>query len=553
MLSEQRTFATPLTQGSCSGHQRLVARSHPLTECGTCTILVCVCAGTLFSYGICAQSSLPFHVLPLSRSCGSPYGHGSSAYLSGSLEDHSKRVCWPHVAPCTLWDLWHTNFLTRNIKFILTSLMSRIQSEKSSSSSENLNSPSVHQHSRLGQARQDPRKSVSGNESFCLAPIASVALPQLRIQDVSQNRAARLNEGLLDISARLMRLEEATSSPQTSSQHDPETLSHRLRTPGSSDETPLQTTRRHHQRPDVKQRRLKGPKGNVSMFTFVSMKSIDGKRDWEAETQIRSHAARRVQASRVHRNEIQVSPTPPIESRTRVARPCLPRGEDLQYTEREEQDMPLVTPPCLQHRDNADGKVFGHLRCGECDGIEVFHESDEGDVGVHYLSGMTNPFGQSLFDPFGQMASPITHRMHELLSHCESNEPRPRAAWKQEQLILIRVAGIFHYSPKIVPMIYGRNNISRLGVEHELKDAMEDDVACHVISATAGIQQSELMLKTSASVDSAIVISSRLRHEEALRHLQTGIQRLNRRFTDHKQTLSPTTIINIGRLAVASV
>ncbi len=128
-----------------------------------------------------------------------------------------------------------------------------------------------------------------------------------------------------------------------------------------------------------------------------------------------------------------------------------------------------------------------------------------------------------------------------------------RAVRRHEVRLLTSVVGVFFHSPQVVPRIYGRNNISKLGVEHELKDAMEDDVACHVISAAAGFQQAELILKNDTSLDSAHVSRSRLRHEEALNHLQQGMQKLNLRFKTHTQTLTPSTIMNVARLALATV
>jgi hypothetical protein len=82
---------------------------------------------------------------------------------------------------------------------------------------------------------------------------------------------------------------------------------------------------------------------------------------------------------------------------------------------------------------------------------------------------------------------------------------------------------------------------------------MEDDVACHAISAAAGFQQAELVLKNNSSLDSSAVTRSRLRHEEALTHLQQAMQKLNLRFKNHTQTLTPSTIINVARLALATV
>ncbi len=104
-----------------------------------------------------------------------------------------------------------------------------------------------------------------------------------------------------------------------------------------------------------------------------------------------------------------------------------------------------------------------------------------------------------------------------------------------------------------MPQIYERNNISRLGVEHELKDAMEDDVACHVICALAGFHLAQVILGADTSLDSTAVARSRLRLEESLTHRQRGMQKINLRFKDHTQTLTPRTIFGVARLAVATV
>jgi hypothetical protein len=113
--------------------------------------------------------------------------------------------------------------------------------------------------------------------------------------------------------------------------------------------------------------------------------------------------------------------------------------------------------------------------------------------------------------------------------------------------------GIFDHSAKIVPMIYGKRNVSRLSVQHELKDAMEDDAAPHAISAAVAFQQARLIQKNDSAFDSYAITKARLRQEEALKHLQTAIQKITLRLKNHESTLSNNTVMTVARLAVASV
>lgn len=265
-------------------------------------------------------------------------------------------------------------------------------------------------------------------ESFRLAPIASTNIPQFELHNVQEPVNFQVSEGLLNISKLVINLEKAVSG--YGAQDAPDYVD-------NSRAMKELTTIKKSQRANIKQQSVKAPRPRhaTPAFTFVSMATSDGKRDWTAESQIRSHAARRVQAKKKNERQKHAEelPTADLEIDAHVEAPNRAHnlhgaanvsrrgapGLVLDTRLRDQVQSDVDTSTSSSPAPSSESKVFGHLRCGECDGMAVFHEYN-GAVDVHYVSGaVTNPFGQSLFDPFGQMAEPITHRMHELLSHCE--------------------------------------------------------------------------------------------------------------------------------------
>jgi hypothetical protein len=168
-------------------------------------------------------------------------------------------------------------------------------------------------------------------------------------------------------------------------------------------------------------------------FAFVSINTTDGKRDWVAESQIRSHAAKRSHAKR-RRERIQqcvlvnapAPVEPPVPTNPLPERhwhscgnklrdsPQWYSADSLRYGENNNWGRFMATTDNRLHN-----RIFGHLYCGEC-GMAIFHESRDGQVGVRYSSTLLlNPFSQAQPDPFAQTATPITHRMHGLLVQCK--------------------------------------------------------------------------------------------------------------------------------------
>ncbi len=265
-------------------------------------------------------------------------------------------------------------------------------------------------------------------ESFRLAPIASTNVPQYELHNVQEPTNVQVGEGLLKISKLVINLEKAVSG------YGAQDVPEHVDSPGASRELALVKT---PQKANMKQQSVKAarPRHTTPSFTFVSMTTSDGKRDWTAEAQIRSHAAKRVQAKKKNERQRNAgglpASDPKIDTHVKALTPARDLHGAVTVPKLEESQNVLDTRLRDQIRSDDDtrsscsptpscgSKVFGHLRCGECDGMAVFHEYN-GAVDVHYVSGaVPNPFGQSLFDPFGQMAEPITHRMHELLSHCK--------------------------------------------------------------------------------------------------------------------------------------
>jgi hypothetical protein len=175
-------------------------------------------------------------------------------------------------------------------------------------------------------------------------------------------------------------------------------------------------------------------------LTFINVRTSNGKRDWEAESQIRSHAMRMVQDKR-RRYKITLSE----------------RTEHLLLEPQASEHLPnpVNTENMQPQRETA---LWARIICQKCGGVQVIYDAQTRSVEIQEDKGLINSFGQASFDPFSQSATPISHRMHELMHYCRSN--CKHRFWAQKITLPI---GAFTYNPQINPMIYGIGNFSGVG------------------------------------------------------------------------------------------
>jgi hypothetical protein len=194
--------------------------------------------------------------------------------------------------------------------------------------------------------------------------------------------------------------------------------------------------------------------------TFVNIQRPTGKRDWAAESQIRSHAMRQVHLSRRAAKErarwFAVNLTTPEgsldtqnEAQGAGHRSYSARIAQSSWMTHHPGDAPhseglaANNGPCFNSITNASraflhdrpprngynavaGFIPFHTQSQEC----VFYYEGCGKLHIHcqhltegvralQFITVSPPIGSGRLDPFDQSAIPITHRMHELFYHCK--------------------------------------------------------------------------------------------------------------------------------------
>jgi len=120
--------------------------------------------------------------------------------------------------------------------------------------------PSISLESDLRPGAEDARNT---DESLRLPPIAITAASDLGLVEVQHKDIARVNEGLLNISRLIVNLEVHGQNKPLAINYDAQNVS--SQPPGT-------------QKANVRRPRTRFTE--AAAFTFVNMKTTDGKRDW---------------------------------------------------------------------------------------------------------------------------------------------------------------------------------------------------------------------------------------------------------------------------------
>ncbi|KAK5055420.1 hypothetical protein LTR84_013170 [Exophiala bonariae] len=263
-------------------------------------------------------------------------------------------------------------------------------------------------------------------------------------------------------------------------------------------------------------------------FTFVNVRTSTGKRDWAAESQIRSHAMKRVQRQRQNAKRLvksgstsgpQAGEVSPITGQSARACKCGDIGcSNTEYTPRNSwtletessHNMPLSTS-CNRPRSE----------------VVAMHGAEAAHAPIFAPKALGSPF-LSLFQ-----------------------KPKLQMNPRMESLVCYLLSTYFQLT---MPSIYGRGSQSgSIGAwRHGLRLCLSDQANLQVWCSISAYHKAAQMMSLPSSRASSMRHVIRQQQEEASQHLHNSMRLLNRHFQENKGAPSLSSVLAVSSLIIAT-
>lgn len=282
-----------------------------------------------------------------------------------------------------------------------------------------------------------------------------------------------------------------------------------------------------------------GPKSQA--FTFVNVRTSTGKRDWAAESQIRSHAMKRVQRQRQKAKRLmQIGPISHLQTGTASLSPSRGQGpstcgcRDVGCPNTELTCRNLCTretgfSPNVPLSESSDDRQTTRVDCRPRSDVFALHRADP----IHVPTPAPNSLLQmpflSLFQKPKLLMNP---RMESLLCYLLST-----------------------YFQLTMPAIYGRGSWTfgsegpwRNGLNQSLYDEPNLQVWCSI----AAYHKASQMMSLPSSRTSSMRHLIHQQQEEASQHMHNAMRMINRRFQEDNGVPSFSSVMAVSSLVIAT-